>query len=239
MSAAAAPTFRPASRGAAVGERLDAFPFLQSLSEAARARLAAGAMPQRFDEEARVVCSRGCLEVIPLVERGTLRIERTENTGRRLTLYTVNPGESCILAMAGALQGGDYPAEAVAEAGTEVLLLDPNVVTDLFTDDADFRRYVLDLFAQRLLELMVLVREVAFDRLDVRLARLLLREAEITPGIRRPVELSHAELAARLGSAREVVSRTLQRMKEEGFLSLGRGRVVVEDAEGLRARFEL
>jgi CRP/FNR family transcriptional regulator len=125
----------------------------------------------------------------------------------------------------------------VAAPGTEVLLVDAQVVRELFGREPELQVFVLDLFSARLFDLMQLVREVAFDRLDVRLARFLLAESGAAQGIARPIELSHAEIAARLGSAREVVSRTLDRMKHDGLVRMERGRVYVENAIGLRERY--
>jgi len=98
---------------------------------------------------------------------------------------------------------------------------------------------VLDLYSERFIDMMKLVREVAFDRLDVRLARLLLGEAHAGPGMWRPVEASHGELAARLGSAREVVSRILGRLRDDGLVQIERSRTLLVDPSALAERFRL
>lgn len=228
--------FRPADRGASIAKRLRAFPFFDRLGDSALETLARSTRIARFDDPHVLVNPRDEVVVLPLVERGAIRVHRAD-PDRELTLYTVQPGESCVLALAGALRGTRYAASAVAAAGTEVLLVDAEVVRELFSREPDLQVFVLDLFSARLFDLMQLVREVAFDRLDVRLARFLLAEAGAARGIVRPIELSHAEIAARLGSAREVVSRTLDRMKQDGFVRMERGRVYVENAAGLRERY--
>ena len=228
-------SFRAAPRGQSLIERLSAFPVLGELSSASLERLAATVRSARFDADTPLLGPGSDVSVVPLVELGRVRVERTGADGRRLTLYEVMPGESCVLALSSALRDQPYPADAVAAAGTEILAIPAEALARLFDDEPGLRRFVLDLFAARLFDLMHLVREVRFERLEVRLARLLLRAATVSPGVLRPVELSHAELAARLGSAREVVSRSLASLRDAGLVELGRGRIDVRDAAGLAA----
>ncbi|MEZ4338055.1 MAG: Crp/Fnr family transcriptional regulator [Sandaracinaceae bacterium] len=229
--------YRPASRGAPVEERLAAFPFLTELTKETRARLLAATVPVHFDTETPLVEARANVEAIPLVERGAIRVRRTDDSGKTLTLYDVNPGESCVLALAGALRGGRDPADAGAAPGTDALLIDAEAMREAFSQDESLQQFVLDLYSARFIDMMHLVREVAFDRLDVRLARLLLSEANAGAGIWKPIEASHEDLASRLGSAREVVSRTLGRLRREGLVTVERNRTVLEDPAALAARF--
>ncbi len=84
------------------------------------------------------------------------------------------------------------------------------------------------MFSSRLTEVMSLVEEVAFRRMDQRLAR---RLAELLLGERSAgsVETTHADIAADLGTAREVVSRLLKEFERLGAISLSRGRILLRD----------
>ena len=93
--------------------------------------------------------------------------------------------------------------------------------------EAAFRDFVFALFSERMAELMQLVEEVAFRKLDQRLAALLL-------GKGRVVHVTHQQLADELGSVREMVSRLLKGFAEQGLVRLGREQVEVLDAAGLR-----
>ena len=81
-----------------------------------------------------------------------------------------------------------------------------------------FRDFVFHLFAERIAELMQLVEEVAFTRLDQRLARLMLARSG---AIRR----THQQLADELGSVREIVSRLLKGFAAQGLVALGREQI--------------
>ncbi|MGE0786338.1 MAG: Crp/Fnr family transcriptional regulator [Sandaracinaceae bacterium] len=229
--------YRAAKRGAPIEDRLAAFGFAEGLDPETRRRLLAAITPAHFDRETALVRPHDDVRAIPLVERGVIHVRRDDPSGRVLALYDVQPGESCVLALAGALRGGLYPAEAVAAPGTDALLIDADALRDAFARDEHLQQFVLDLYSARFIDMMKLVREVAFDRLDVRLARLLLGESDAGPGMTKPVELSHTELAARLGSAREAVSRTLGRFRREGFVEVHRSRTVITDAAGLAERY--
>ncbi len=222
-----------------MADRLAAFPFLAELDPDVRQPLLAATRAIHFDAETTLVRASADVDAVPLVERGVIRVRRDDDSGRRLALYDVVPGQSCVLALAGALRGGRYPAEAVAEAGTDALLIHAGALREAFSRDERLQQFVLDLYSERFIDMMQLVREVAFDRLDVRLARLLLSEAHAGPGLWRPVEASHGELAARLGSAREVVSRILGRLRDDGLVHIERSRIVLADPGALRARFGL
>lgn len=231
--------YRAARRGAPLAERLAAFPFLAELSVEVRQRLLAATQVAHFDHDTTLVRPRADVEAVPLVERGLIRVRRMDDSGKTLSLYDVAPGESCILALAGALRGGRYPAEAIADGGTDALLVDAEALRGAFSQDERLQQFVLDLYSARFIDMMQLVREVAFDRLDVRLARVLLNEAHAGPGLWRPVEASHGELAARLGSAREVVSRALGRLRKEELVTVERSRTILTDPAALAERFGL
>jgi CRP/FNR family transcriptional regulator len=91
------------------------------------------------------------------------------------------------------------------------------------------RNYLFSQFASRLTDVMLLIEEVVFRRMDERLAERLAAMSEYTPLI----EKTHEELAAELGTAREVVSRTLKEFERAGFVQLSRGAVAVIDRKGL------
>jgi len=90
-----------------------------------------------------------------------------------------------------------------------------------------FRAYVFNLFGERLADLMQLVEEVAFHKLDQRLAALLLNKGEI-------IHVTHQGLADELGSVREIVSRLLKSFQDQGMLELGREQVRIIDTKALR-----
>jgi len=162
----------------------------------------------------------------PFVLEGAIRVAKLSGSGRELPLYRVLAGESCIITSSCLLGHADYNARGVAEGPTTLALL-PRPLFDEMLGEPAFRDFVFALFSERMAELMQLVEEVAFRKLDQRLAALLL-------GKGRVVHATHQQLADELGSVREMVSRLLKGFAEQGLVRLGREQVELLDAAGLR-----
>ena len=217
----------------AIQDCLDAFAFVGELTDRGIEQLVAKAQLYRFTADTPLLSSgQGC-EALLLVAKGGIRVYKQVPSGREILLYRVACGETCVLGTTCMLRQSSYPAEAVALAGTVALALPADTFRFLFENEAAVRRFVLDLYAVRLEELMLLIEEVAFRKMDERLAAFLLREAEVSPGILQPVQMTHEELATELGTVREVISRLLHQFVEEGSVALERGRVRVVDHQKL------
>ena len=162
----------------------------------------------------------------PFVLAGSIRVAKVSASGRELQLYRVVAGENCIITSSCLLGHADYNARGVTEGATTLALL-PRELFDEMLGEPAFRDFVFSLFSGRMADLMQLVEEVAFRKLDQRLAALLL-------GKGRVVRATHQQLADELGSVREMVSRLLKGFAEQGLVRLGREQVEVLDPAGLR-----
>jgi CRP/FNR family transcriptional regulator len=163
----------------------------------------------------------------PLVVSGEVRVERGSHAGRGLELYRVQRGELCVVSTAGIATARPMQAEGIASQPSELALLSP-VGFDRWCAAEPFRRFVFEVFAERLADLMALVEAVAFQRLDQRLAAALLGHGAV-------VHATHQALADQLGTAREMVTRLLKRFEAAGQVRLARERIEIVDAAALRA----
>lgn len=164
----------------------------------------------------------------PLVLDGSVRVAKAAPNGRELLLYRVSAGEGCILSGACLLGHNEYLARGVAESDVTLLGIPPEAFQQLLLHYEPFRRFVFDMYGARLAEVMEAVEEIAFRRLDQRLAQLLIRRGPV-------VNATHQNLADELGSVREVVSRLLRSFEERGWVRLERERVAVVDPKSLAA----
>jgi CRP/FNR family transcriptional regulator len=164
----------------------------------------------------------------PLVLSGKVKVLQRYPNGRELPLYRVQPGESCLLSGSCLLGHNDYTATGVAETEVELLILPPADFHALIASDEAFRRHVFNLFGERLATLLSLVEAIAYQKLDQRLAALLLAKGD-------PVHATHQALADELGSVREIVSRLLRMFEDKGWVDLGRERVRIVDRAALTA----
>ena len=165
----------------------------------------------------------------PLLIAGSIKVIKLASSGRELMLYRVAPGGSCIISSSCLLGHTDYNARGIAETPLTLLALPLSAFSGLMLKDAPFRDFVFHLLAERIAGLMLLVEEVAFQRLDQRLAKLLLGKSE-------PIHATHQTLADELGSVREIVSRLLKGFAAQGLVALGRERIDLLDRGGLKAR---
>jgi len=226
--------FRPADPSSDAATRLDAFSFAAGISPRAHDTVTGQARPVDFATGAVLLDEGLNCDPLLFVERGSIRVCKRAASGREISLYSVEPGESCVLAMVGMLGRTFYPATAVVDEHLHGLALPAPVFRDVYGTEPALQQFVMDLITRRLGVLMALVAEIAFHRMDHRLARFLLAKAEKAPGLLAPVERTHEQIASELGTAREIVTRLLRSFEEKGLVEPGRGRVRVLDADGLR-----
>jgi CRP/FNR family transcriptional regulator len=168
----------------------------------------------------------------PLVLSGSVRVAQQYPNGRELQLYRVKAGESCLLSGSCLLGNSHYPATGTTETDVEMLVLPPDAFRALVAEDETFRSYVFSLFGERLSTLMQLVEAITYQKLDQRLAALLV---ERIGGGEPTIHTTHQGLADELGSVREIVSRLLRSFEDRGWVELGRERVTVRDRTALSA----
>jgi CRP/FNR family transcriptional regulator len=144
-----------------------------------------------------------CQAYVMCIE-GQTRVFKTSESGREILLYQVGPGETCVLTTSCLMAGSPFPAESTAETDVLHAALPASAFSRLTGASQSFRKFVLDNYGDLLSSLIMLVDEVAFASLDLRLARRLLAEAN-EQGV---VAKTHQQLALDLGSVREVISRT-------------------------------
>ncbi len=204
------------------------FPVLAGLSPGLAARLSRDARVMEVPAGARLFDERTPCGAFPLVIRGRVKVVKLAPTGREILLYRVEPGQSCLITSSCLLSRRDYSATGIAETDVTLVAMTREAFDALMEGSPAFRDYVHALFADRIGELMALVEEVAFRRLDRRLAALLVARGPV-------VAARHQDLAEELGSVREIVSRLLGEFEDRGLVQLGRGRVELTDRAGLEA----
>jgi CRP/FNR family transcriptional regulator, anaerobic regulatory protein len=164
-----------------------------------------------------------------LVISGVVRVQQTSEQGREIVLYRIAAGESCVLTTACLFAYEDYSATAIAETGVEAVAIPRTIFDQLIAQSAVFRKFVFTAYSYRLTELFKIVEEIAFGRMDVRLAQKILALA----GYAQSVKTTHQQLAAELGTAREVVSRLMHEFQRRGWTDGVRGEIEIVNRDGL------
>ncbi len=162
---------------------------------------------------------------------GTVRVQQSSDSGRDIVLFRVEAGESCVLTSACLLAHEEYSAEGIAETDVTAVAIPRGVFDDLVGRSRPFRDFVFKAYARRITDLFRVIDEVAFGRIDMRLAERLLHLARDGDA----VHATHQQLASELGTAREVVSRQLTEFQRRGWIEQARGLVTLADRAALHA----
>ena len=168
---------------------------------------------------------------LPIVRSGRVRVELLSRSGRPIVLYRFGAGENCILSLFCLMSRSEHCAEAYVEADAVIDLIPPATFHQRLRDDAAFREQAFSSIGSRLGELMVRIDELMSVSIGSRLAErlLLLSDDE------HRIEAKHQELAADIGSSREVVSRKLAEWERASLISRTRGAITLTNREALRA----
>jgi len=206
---------------------LDCYPMLREMTTAQFDDLQLNANIIRLPAGTVVFDENQRCQGYPLLLSGSIRVIKAGANSRELQLYRLCAGESCILTNSCLLGDGLYHARGVTEQEVEIVAIQPAAYKRLIANCEPFRNYIFGLFSERMAELMQLVTSVAFQKLDQRLAALLISKPN-------PIHITHQALADELGSVREIVSRLLKYFVEQGWISLGRERIQIIDALELK-----
>jgi len=160
-----------------------------------------------------------------IVLAGCIRVQYLDVHGNEIVLYRVQRGETCILTTSCLLGYTAYPAEGIVEETLQAALLPVAVFRRALAYES-VRNFVFASMGKRIVDLMMLIDDIAFRRMDKRLAQFLLKQA-------RCLHITHQDIAVELGSAREVISRLLKDFERRGWVSLRRGQIEIHDPEHL------
>lgn len=212
---------------------LGALPFLRDVEPAFAREFQQVTFWVRIPAGSEVFGEGDRCEALALLMSGVVRVYKIGETGREITLYRFGLGESCILTANAILSQQAFPAIAIVEQDAEAVLIPASVFRAWINRYESWRKFVFDLLSQRLATVMALVDEVAFRRLDARVAGLLLTQGGQARDL---VTITHQEIASELGSSREVISRILEDFAAARLIRTGRGWVEILDHAGLRQR---
>ncbi|MFN3344212.1 MAG: Crp/Fnr family transcriptional regulator [Chloroherpetonaceae bacterium] len=162
---------------------------------------------------------------IPMVNRGSIRVMRTEKDGREILLYYIKAGESCVMSFLGGLHNETSKIKAEVEEDAEILFLPIDKVPLLMRDYPEWLDYIFKLYHKRFEELLEVINAVAFKKVDERLLLLLNKKAELSQS--KTLFVTHEQLANELGTARVVVSRLLKQLETTGEVKLERNKITL------------
>jgi CRP/FNR family transcriptional regulator len=195
-------------------------------SPAMRDKLLSYGTIKTFNEGDVILNENAYIKVIPIVLHGSIKVLRTEEDGHEILLYYIQPGESCIMSFLGGMHHETSKIKAVVEEDTEILLIPIDKVSGLIKEFPEWLDYIFRLYHKRFEELLGVVNDIAFKKMDERLLDLIKKKAELNHN--KTINVTHEQLANELNTARVVVSRLLKQMEKSGYVLLGRNHITLE-----------
>ena len=177
------------------------------------------------------ICEEGqqCAQLAMLLD-GVGRVYKLSPGGREVTLYRIEAGEACVLTASCIMNGDSFPAMAVTETPVRAIVVSPQKVRGWICTESQWQRFIFGLLSHRLASIISVVEEVAFKRIDVRLAE---KFSRCLARGETSLQVTHFDLAADLGSSREVISRTLKDFARRGLIETGRGSIRLADPQAI------
>ncbi|MFC7049478.1 Crp/Fnr family transcriptional regulator [Emcibacter nanhaiensis] len=214
----------------AIDSFIDTLTFGQKITTETRDRLCAGLTCLSVEPGADILHPGDEVDGVYFVRSGAIRVYYIDAAGHEGTLYWIEPGESCILALNSLFTEIPYPAWAAAEeSGVEIVTVPGAVFRDLFSREPALQKFLFEQLSERVFSLLRRLEESMRLPQEERLILLLLAQAD-EDGI---IHLSQDKLARHLGTIREVVSRLLRNLVSQGLISLAPRRITVLDRERL------
>lgn len=204
-------------------EWVERFPGLSRLDVSTKDLLLQRSMILQASENSVIFGPGKSPENMLFLLEGTVRVQQSSDTGHEIVLYRIHAGESCVLTTACLLAYDDYSAEGIAETDVKAAAIPRQLFDELVAQSQAFRNFVFAAFSKRITDLFQMIDEVAFQRIDVRLAHKLIELSDN----QNTINTTHQKLSVELGTAREVVSRQLQEFHRRGWIEQARGAVMI------------
>ncbi len=197
-------------------EFVNVFPIFRTNNDGLTNEILSAAVYKKFAKDAFLYLEGDSCSGIAFVLAGEIRVFKTSESGREITLYEIFPGETCILNASCILSHRKYPANAVGISDGTMIYLPHNIFQKLIASSEEMRMFIFTLFSRRFAEIIELVEEITFGKMDQRLTDYLAKKAE-----NDRLYTTHQKIADELGTSREVVSRLLKdfERKEKIFLA--------------------
>jgi CRP/FNR family transcriptional regulator len=208
-------------------DTLQTIPYLGALPEAELRRLAARCTTRDVARGAMIFEEGRPAVALTVILAGRAKLVRTSSRGREQILHTEGPGAT--LGEVPVFDGGGYVASAVALAPSRVLSIPRDALLALCQRRPDVALGIVAVLARRLRGFADLVEDLALRDVTARVAGFLAAEAARTGSDQLTLTSTQEEIAARLGTVRELVSRGLSRLQEDGILTVRRHRVQIKD----------
>ncbi len=209
---------------------IERFPFLKDASNDFLSKFFRTASIVRIPAGHTIASENSECGQLALVISGKVRVYKLSDSGREITLYRINSGDSCVLTASCIMSDSLFPAIATTEQDTEALIIPAPQTQEWMTLSKAWGSFIFALISRRLADVISVLEDVAFHHMDERIAAYLIALSSHGPTL----TITHHEIASDLGTTREVVSRILKEFERKGLIIGERGKLTITDLDGLK-----
>lgn len=163
------------------------------------------------------------IKYMPLILSGSLKIMREDDDGKELLIYHVDPGETCAMSITCCMGDTKSNVRAEAEEDTTLIAIPIHLLDQWSSEYVSWKHFIMRTYQKRFEDLLKTIDSIAFQKLDDRLLQLLKEKSLKSP--EQVITATHQEIANELHSSREVISRLLKKLENEGTVKLGRNKI--------------
>ncbi|NOX15751.1 MAG: Crp/Fnr family transcriptional regulator [Epsilonproteobacteria bacterium] len=193
------------------------YSFFNNLDSAKKDKFFAHAKRVNFKKGNILFWQGDLCESILYLEKGSVKVYMQNEEGEEITLYTLNPGEQCVINTSSSISSTPAIGSAVTLSDVQGFMLDSKIVKELMSESRAYQEYMFSLFSLKLTSLATLVEDLKFKPLKYRVLKFL--KSKNT----KEIKITHEEIAQNLGTSRVVVSRILKELEKNKKIRLNRG----------------
>lgn len=180
---------------------------------------------QSYTKGEEVVTSGTYIKQVPIVLQGALKVMReNEDDINEVFLYYIKKGQTCALSLSCCSAYAPSSVNVLAEEDTSLLFIPIELHEAWMNDFKQWKDFVAQTFQNRFRELLDVVDEIAFKKMDERLLKHLMRQSRQQNS--SELQMTHSDIAHDLGTSREVISRLLKQLEKRNLIQLGRNKII-------------
>ena len=202
------------------------FSFWKDLTPMQQELLSRSAKTETFQPGKVIHRSDGTCRGLMAVISGSLRVYCVSEEGREVTLYRVEAGDVCILSASCLMDSIVFDVLIEAASDTQVCLIPSQALHRVEVENPLVELYIYKNATEKFSEVLWTIQQLLFMKIDQRILAFLHDESLRQKS--QVLSVTHEEIAREIGSVREVVSKTLKYLEQEGVVSLGRGKIEIK-----------
>lgn len=208
------------------------YSFIDHLDVDVKEMIKSSLIIENFDSDSQILSRGDQCRGFSLILKGIIRVYKISEKGKEVTLYKLTSGDTCYLSISCMITNSYYPAFAEVMEPTTIVFIPTDIFQRYIYNTLDFQKYMVSNLFQKYTDVIKVLEEIAFERMDVRVSKYLL---ELSQNINNSnyLYLTQERIAQELGTSREVITRILTDFKNKEIISTQRGKITIIDRDKL------